>query len=52
MFELNQSVDKILKEGIPFRVEFDPLSVSYFGLAVFLALFGALTLWSVAQKSI
>ena len=52
MFELESSVDKILKEGIPFRVEFDPLSVSYFGLAIFLALFSALTLWSVAQKSI
>lgn len=52
MFDIEASVDKVLKEGIPFRVEFDPLSVSYLGIALFLALFAALTMWSMAQKAI
>ena len=52
MFELEKTVDKILKEGVPFTVEFDPLSLSYMGLALFLALFAALTMWSLAQKAI
>ena len=52
MFEIEASVDKVLKEGVPFRIEFDPLSVSYLGLALFLALFAALTMWSMAQESI
>ena len=51
MFDIEASVDKVLTEGVPFRVEFDPLGASYLGLALFLALFGALTMWSLAQKS-
>ena len=51
MFELEAIVNKIIKDGVPVKVELDPVSASYFSLAMFLAFFGALVLWSLVQKS-
>ncbi len=52
MFDIEGAVEKILTDGIPVRVEIDPLSATYLCLALFVALFGALTLWSAARVDV
>ena len=52
MLGIEASVNRILEEGVPFQIEMEGASIAYLGLALFLALFGALMLWTALTKGI
>ncbi len=50
MMNIEAAVNRILTEGIPFTVIWDIESTGFLALGLFLALFLALSLWSLVQK--
>ena len=47
---IEAAVNRILNEGIPFTIIRDIESTAFLALGLFVALFLALSLWSVVQK--
>ena len=52
MLGIEAAINRILEEGVPLQIEMDGASIAYLGLALFLAIFGALMLWSSLTKGI
>ena len=50
MMNIEAAVNRILNEGIPFTIIWDIESTAFLALGLFVALFLALSLWSVVQK--
>ena len=50
MMNIEAALNRVLKEGIPFTVIWDIESTAFLALGLFVALFLALSLWSVVQK--
>lgn len=51
MNSIENSVNRIMTEGIPFLIQFDLVSSAYLGFALFVAIFAALLLWSTIDKA-
>lgn len=52
MMNIEAALNRILNEGIPFTIIWDIESTGFLALGLFVALFLALSLWSVVQKTL